>query len=172
MKAKNKQMHRGLTQTERKNLRNQCKMGLILSLLVFVFTTIVGVTIYALFFDSNPDGLNLKIAGLIAIGTLSSSVLLNFLICNKYYRDLQFNEKVQVVKTLVNKSKSTIYHASALGSNMSKAYNEKFEFVVDGINFNVDKELFERCTEGDQLIFNYAPKSEYLLSIEKKGAEM
>jgi hypothetical protein len=161
MKAKNKQMHRGLTQTERKNLRNQCKMGLILSLLVFVFTTIVGVTIYA-------NGLNLKIAGLIAIGTLSSSVLLNFLICNKYYRDLQFNEKVQVVKTLVNKSKSTIYHASALGSNMSKAYNEKFEFVVDGINFNVDKELFERCAEGDQLIFNYAPKSEYLLSIEKK----
>ncbi len=32
MKAKNKQMHRGLTKTDRKNLREQCKMGLILSL--------------------------------------------------------------------------------------------------------------------------------------------
>jgi len=167
MKAKNKQMHRGLTKTDRKNLRDQCKMGLILSLLVFVLATVIGVTIYELSFDTNPNGLNLKVAGLITIGTLCSSVLLNFLICNKYYRDLQFNEKVQVIKTLMNKSKSTIYHASALGSNVSKAYTEKFEFVVDGIIFNVDKELFEHCDEGDQLIFNYAPKSEYLLSIEK-----
>ncbi|WP_372649351.1 hypothetical protein [Draconibacterium sp.] len=167
MKAKNKQMHRSLTKTDRKNLREQCKMGLILSLLVFVLATVIGVTIYELSFDTNPNGLNLKIAGLITTGTLSSSVLLNFLICNRYYHDLQFNEKVQVIKTLMNKSKSTIYHASALGSNVSKAYTEKFEFVVDGINFNVDKELFELCAKGDQLIFNYAPKSEYLLSIEK-----
>ena len=49
MKAKNKQMHRGLTTTDRKNLREQCKMGLILSLLVFVLATIIGVTIYELF---------------------------------------------------------------------------------------------------------------------------
>lgn len=170
MKAKNKQMHRGLTKTDKKNLRNQCKMGLSLSLLVFVFATIIGVTIYELFFDLNPSGLNLKMAGIIATGTLSSSVLLNFLICKKYYRDLQFNEKVQVIKTLVNKSKSTIYHASVLGSNVTTAYTEKFEFVVDGINFNVDKELFEHCSEGDKLIFNYAPKSEYLLSIEKSNS--
>ena len=169
MKAKNKQMHRGLTKTDRKNLREQCKMGLILSLLVFVLATIIGVTIYELFFDSNPNELNLKIAGLITIGTLSSSVLLNFLICNKYYRDLQFNEKVQVQKALISKSQNDIYHASALNSGMSKAYTEKFEFVVDGIKFDVDKELFEHCTEGDQLIFNYAPKSEYLLSIEKSN---
>ncbi|MDX8337689.1 hypothetical protein SLH46_00750 [Draconibacterium sp. IB214405] len=161
-------MHRGLTKNDKKNLRNQCKMGMGLSLLVFVFATIIGVTIYELFIDSDPNGLNIKMTGLIAIGTFSSSVLLNLLICNKYYRDLQFNEKVQVVKTLVNKSKSTIYHASAPGSNISKAYTEKFEFVVEGIKFNVDKELFEYCAEGDQLIFNYAPKSEYLLSVEKK----
>ncbi|WP_319479886.1 hypothetical protein [uncultured Draconibacterium sp.] len=138
-----------------------------LSLLVFVLTTIIGVTIYELFFDLNSNGLNIKMAGLIVGGTLSSSVLLNFLICNKYYRDLQFNEKVQVLKTLISKSQNDIYNTSALNSGMSKAYTEKFEFVVDDTKFDVDKDLFERCSEGDQLIFNYAPKSEYLLSIEK-----
>ncbi|QIA06632.1 hypothetical protein [Draconibacterium halophilum] len=139
-----------------------------LSLLVFVLSTIIGVVIYEIFFDLNPNGLNIKMAGLIVVGTFSISLLLSFLMCYKYYQDLQFNEKVQVIKTLRNKSKSTIYHASALGSNISKAYNEKFEFVVDDIKLDVDKELFEHCAEGDQLILNYAPKSEYLLSIEKK----
>ncbi len=160
-------MHRGLTETDKKSLRNQCKMRMSLSLLVFVLTTIIGVTIYELFFDLNSNGLNIKMAGLIVGGTLSSSVLLNFLICNKYYRDLQFNEKVQVLKTLISKSQNDIYNTSALNSGMSKAYTEKFEFVVDDTKFDVDKDLFERCSEGDQLIFNYAPKSEYLLSIEK-----
>lgn len=170
MKAKNKQIHRGLTKNDKKNLRNQCKMGLSLSLLVFVFATIIGVMIYELAIDSDPNGLNIKMAVLIAIGAFFISVLLNLMIGYKYYRDLQFNEKVQVVKTLMSKSNTDVYHASAPRSGISKAYNEKFEFVVDDVKFDVDKELFERCAEGDQLIFNYAPKSEFLLSIEKSNS--
>lgn len=161
-------MHRGLTETDKKNLRNQCKMRMSLSLLVFVLTTIIGVTIYELFFDLNSNGLNIKMAGLIVVGTFSIMLLLSFLMCYKYYQDLQFNEKVQVIKTLMSKSQNDIYHASAIRSGISKAYTEKFEFVVDDIKLDVDKELFELCAEGDQLIFNYAPKSEYLLSIERK----
>nr|WP_321354047.1 hypothetical protein [uncultured Draconibacterium sp.] len=168
MKAKNKQMHRGLTKTDKKNLRNQCKMGLILSLLVFVFATIIGVTIYELSFDSDPNGLNIKMAASIAIVTLILSALLNLLLNRKFYRDLQFNEKIQIIRTLMSKSERKDYHAASPRSGMSTAYNEIYEFVVDDVKFDVDKELFDRCTEGDQLILNYAPKSEYLLSIEKK----
>ena len=170
MEAGKTQIHRGLTKNDKKNLRNQCKMGLSLSLLVFVFATIIGVMIYELAIDSDPNGLNIKMAVLIAIGALVISVLLNLMISHKYYRDLQFNEKLQVVKTLLSKSNTNVYHGSALGSNVSKAYNEKYEFVVDDVKFDVDKELFERCAEGDQLIFNYAPKSEFLLSIEKSNS--
>jgi len=162
------QMHRGLTKKDKGDLRNQCKMGISLSLLVFVLTTIIGVTIYELFFDSNPNALNTKMVISISIGTLVISIMLSFLINGKYYRDLQFNEKIQTTKTLMSKCKTTDYIASLRGSSMSKAYIERFEFVVDHIKFNVDKELFERCTEGDELIFNYALKSQYLLSIEKK----
>nr|WP_319271123.1 hypothetical protein [uncultured Draconibacterium sp.] len=170
METKKTQMHRGLTKSDKKILRNQCKMGLSLSLLVFIFATIIGITMYELIFDTNPGGLNGKMAVSIAIGVLICSVLLNFLINHKYYRDLQFNEKVQVIKTLMSKSMANIYHGSALGSNVSKAFNEKYEFVVDDVKFDVDKELFERCAEGDHLIFNYAPKSEFLLSIEKSNS--
>lgn len=167
MEPNKKQMHRGLTKTDRQDLRNQCKMGLGLSILVFVLTTIVVMIVYKSYFDLNPNALNTKMVISISIGTLIFSIILNFLINRKYYQDLQFNEKIQVTKTLMSKCKTTDYIASS-GKNMTKAYIEKFEFVVDDIKFNVDKELFECCTEGDKLIFNYALKSQYLLSIEKK----
>ncbi len=118
MKAKNKQTHRGLTKTDKKNLRNQCRMGMSLSLLVFVHATIIGVTIYELSFDSDPNGLNIKMAGLITIGTFILSVLLNFLLNHKYYRDLQFNEKIQIIMTLMSKSERKDYHAASPRSGM------------------------------------------------------
>ncbi|WP_319591843.1 hypothetical protein [uncultured Draconibacterium sp.] len=168
MEPKKTQMHRGLTKSDKKILRNQCKMGLSLSLLVFIFATIIGITMYELIFDTNPGGLNGKMAVSIAIGALICSVLLNFLINHKYYRDLQFNEKTQIIRTLVSKSERKDYHAASPRSGMSKAYNEIYEFIVDDVKFDVDKELFERCSEGDKLILNYALKSQYLLSIEKQ----
>ncbi len=172
MKTHKGQMRRGLTKADKKNLRNQCRMGLSLSLLIFVLTSFIGVMIYELFFDLNPNGLNIKVMSLFLIGALIFSILLNFLINHKYYRDFQFNEKIQITKTLIRKSKSTDYIASLRGASsrgnaMSKAYIERFEFIVDGIAFDVDKELFESCAEGDKLIFNYALRSQYLLSIEK-----
>jgi len=163
------QMRRGLSKTDKKVLRDQCKTGIGLCILVFVFTTILGVTIYELFFDLNPDALNTKMVILISIGTLIFSVTLNILINYKYYRDFQFNEKIQEIKTLTSKSKTTEYVASLPGAGLSKAGIVRFELLVDDIKFDVDKELFERCTDGDKLIFSYALKSLYLLSIEKAG---
>lgn len=139
-----------------------------MSLLVFILATIIGVTIYESYFDMNPDALNTKMAVFISTGTMIFSMMLNLLINRKFYRDLQFNEKMQVTKTLMSKSKTADYALSSRGSSMTKAYNERCEFVVDNIKFSVDNELFERCAEGDKLIFNYALKSQYLLSIEKK----
>lgn len=167
MKTHKGQMRRGLTKADKKNLRNQCKMGFSLSLLVFVLISIIGVTIYELFFDLNPNGLNIKVMSLFLIGALIFSILINFLINHKYYRDFQFNEKIQITKTLIRKSKAADNIASLRGNAISKAHIERFEFIVDDNAFDVDKELFESCAEGDKLIFNYALKSQYLLGIEK-----
>ncbi|MCE4563897.1 hypothetical protein INQ51_06200 [Maribellus sp. CM-23] len=167
MRTNKYQMWRGLSKTDRKVLRNQYINVLGLCVLVFVLATVIGVTIYELFFDLNPDALHTKMMIYISVGTLILSIMLYFLISHKYYRDLQFNEKIQLTKTLMGKYKTADYAAPVRGNSMSKTYTVRFEFLVDDIKFNVDKELFERCTEGDKLIFNYALKSHYLLSIEK-----
>ena len=133
--------------------------------------TVIGVTIYESSFDSDPNALNTKMAVLISIGTLTFSILLNFLINHRYYADLRNNQKVQIIKTLMSKSKS-IDSAAGRANGLTKAYINRFEFCVDDIKFRVDKELFESCSEGDKLIFNYAAKSEYLLGIEKVNKTM
>ncbi len=159
-------MRRQLTEKDRSDIINQCKMGISISLMVFMFVTIIGVTIYEMAFDSDSTALNSKMDISIAVGVFFFAVLLQFLINNKYYSDLRNNEKVLDTKTLADKSKS-IDPMTLKGVNFSKGYINRFEFIVDNIKFRVDKELYESCEEGDKLIFSYAPKSKYLLNIEK-----
>lgn len=155
-----------LTVNDRKNLRNQCRMGIALSVLLFVFVGIIGITIYESSVDLNPDSLNTKMAITILGGALAFSIILNFLINYKFYIDLRNNEKIQITKTLDSKEKS-IDSAASRNTSFVKGHLNRYEFDVDNVKFMVDEKLFESCAEGDKLDFNYAPKSEYLLGIEK-----
>ncbi len=159
-------MHKNLTEKNRKDIKNQCKMGLGISLIVFMLATPIGITVYEIMFDSDSTALNTRMAILIVVGVLFFAVLLSFLINYKYYSDLRNNEKVLFTKKLSSKLKS-IEPISFKGANLSKSYLNRFEFIVDNTKFLVDEELYKNCVEGDKLIFSYALKSKYLLDIEK-----
>lgn len=159
-------MRRTLSEKNRRDLKDQCKMGVSISLMVFVLTSLVGVTIYEMMFDLDDSTINSKMDISITVGVLFFAVLLNFVINYKYYSDLRNNEKVLHTKKLTNKSKS-IDPITITAANLSKGYINRFEFIVDNMKFRVDEQLYKSCAGGDQLIFSYAPKSNYLLDIEK-----
>lgn len=159
-------MRKNFTENDRKVVKNQCKMGLSISLMVFILATLIGITVYEAMFDSDSTALNSQMAIFIAGGVLFFAVLLNFLINYKYYSDLRNNVKELHIKKLAGKSKS-IDPIDFKGANLSKGYINRFEFVVDNMKFIVDEELYENCADGDKLVFWYAPKSKYLLNIEK-----
>lgn len=159
-------MRKNLTEKNRTDIKNQCKMGLSISLMAFVFVALIGITIYEIIFDSDSTALNTKMAISIVVGALLFAVLLNFLINHKYYSDLRNNEKVLQTKQLTSKLMSIEPNAFK-EANLSKGYVNRFEFIVDNTKFLVDEELYESCIEGDKLIFSYALKSNYLLDIEK-----
>lgn len=155
-----------LTENDVKELRNQCRMGVVISLLIFLFVSIIGLVIYESNFDSNPDIFNAEMAISISIGAFIFAVILNLILNHRLYADLRNNEKIQTIKLLTSKS-NNIDSAHGMGQIVTKAYVRRFEFVVDGISFLVDEKLYKSCFEGDRLIFNYAPKSRYLLGIQK-----
>ncbi len=134
-------------------------MSYLISAILFIFGTIAGVTIYELYFDSNPDAINQKMAVTIGLAVLFFSVALFFIINWKYYSDIRTNEKIQLKKILQDKKIIKDYYKNTV--------SRKFTFIVDDINITVTQELFDSCNKGDSLIFNYAPKSKFLLGIEK-----
>ncbi|MBK6283186.1 MAG: hypothetical protein IPF54_11510 [Draconibacterium sp.] len=154
-------MHRSLSTQDIKDLRNQCSMSYLISTILFIFGTITGVTIYELYFDSKPQAINFQIAVIIGLAVLFLSVILFFGLNWKYYSDILNSEKIQTIKTLQNKDIITDYYKTTV--------TLKYVFTVDNVNLTVNKDLFDSCDIGDKLIFNYAPKSKFLLSIEKSG---
>jgi hypothetical protein len=154
-------MHRSLSTQDIKDLRNQCSMSYLISTILFILGTIVGVTIYELYFDANPSSINFQIAVIIGLAVLFLSVIVFLGLNWKYYSDIRNNEKIQTIKTLQDKNIITDYY--------KRTVTLKYAFNIDNINLTVNKDLFDRCNIGDKLIFNYAPKSKFLLSIEKSG---
>jgi hypothetical protein len=154
-------MHRSLSTQDIKDLRNQCSMSYLISMILFILGTIIGVTIYELYFDSNPLAINYQIAVIISFAVLFLSVLVFLGLNRKYYSDILNNEKIQTIKTLQNKDIITDYYKTTV--------TLKYVLTVDNIDLAVNKDLFDSCNIGDKLIFNYAPKSKFLLSIEKSG---
>ncbi len=154
-------MHRSLSTQDLKDLRNQCSMSYLISTILFIFGTITGVTIYELYFDSKPQAINYQMAFTIGLAVLFLSVILFFRLNWKYYSDILNSEKIQTIKTLQNKDIITDYYKTLV--------TLKYVFTVDNVNLTVNKDLFDSCNIGDKLIFNYAPKSKFLLSIEKSG---
>lgn len=152
-------MKRGLSTKDIKHLRNQCSMSYLISAILFILGTIAGVTIYELYFEANAQLINYQMAAMIGLVALFLSVIVLFVLNWKYYSDIRNNEKIQETKTLQDKNKISDYYKSTV--------TLKYTFIVDNINFTVNKELFDNCNIGDKLIFNYAPKSKFLLSIER-----
>ena len=154
-------MHRSLSTQDIKDLRNQCSMSYLISAILFILGTIVGVTIYELYFDADTRAINYQMAFTIGFAVLFLSVIVFLGLNWKYYSDILNSEKIQTIKTLQNKDIITDYYKTTV--------TLKYVFTVDNVNLTVNKDLFDSCNIGDKLIFNSAPKSKFLLSIEKSG---
>jgi hypothetical protein len=92
----------------------------------------------------------------------------------KYYSDIRNNEKLSEKKIIQRKIDKTDYEAGS-GNMTTLPHNNpmkeftRYDLIIDNIKYRIDKELFDNCNDGDEVLFYYAPKSKYLLSIEKKN---
>ncbi len=152
-------MRRSLSEQDIHIMKNQCSMGYFISFALFVLGTVAGITIYESYVEINPNRIDYQMDIIIGIGVLIFSMLILLGINWKYFADIRNNEKIQIIKILQDKNYTTEYYRSFVTG--------KYNFVVENITFEVEKQLYETCSEKDKLIFYYAPKSKFLLGIEK-----
>jgi amino acid permease len=163
-----------LTEKDIKELKYQCRMGYVLPAMIFILGTFIGGAIYELNFNKNSSGLNIEIDLLIALGFLIVSYAISHLMNKKYYSDIRNNEKLSEKKIIQRKIDKTDYEAGS-GNMTTLPHNNpmkeftRYDLIIDNIKYRIDKELFDNCNDGDEVLFYYAPKSKYLLSIEKKN---
>lgn len=161
-------MRKPLTQNNIKALRYQCRMGYILPAMLFVIGTVISVVVFET--RINSKDLNFEMILIMAFGMAGLSFFIGYKMNWKYISDIRNKEKQIETKIIQSKASKKDFEAGSgtlvVGQDMNEFYS--YSIVVENIRYRVDEKLFSSCSDGDELLFNYAPKSRYLMKIELK----
>ena len=145
-------------------------MGYIIPFMFFVIGAFLFTAIYELNFNSKSSSLNSEADLLIIFGFIALSFFIAYKMNHKYFSDIRNNEKVIETKIIQRKEYKKDYEAGSgtlyIGQEM-KGF-DSYSIVVENYRYRVDKNIFMNSSEGGEILFNYAPKSRYLISIELK----
>lgn len=163
-------MRHQLNEKDIKNLKYQCRMGYLLPGMVFILLAGIGVFVYEYNFNTEKPGLNTEADVLIMLLAFTVAFLLSFAMNRKYYADIRFKEKRTEEKIIQRKIDRVDFEAGS-GNMTTMPHNNpmnkftRYELVVDNERYRVSKQLYEQCSKGGKLLFNFAPRSNYLLDI-------
>jgi hypothetical protein len=156
-----------LTPEDKKSLRYECRPGISIAVgLYFLFFIIVFIS-----FDFKGKEGTLK-EYLILFAILTSlfmvCLLLAFIYSRKYITDIKNDEKDLKRYPIQKKESKVDYEAGSgrlkFGGEM-KAFDH-YLLTIDDCVHDVDKEMFDRASVGDEVIMHTAPISGHLLKIE------
>ncbi len=165
-------MKNKLTEKDIASLKYQGRMSYILSGMFFVLGSAIGFMIYEMEFNSEVAGFNFQIDLLIVSVFLLLSFLMSQALNRKYYADIRNNEKIAEIKLIERKNEtSDVSHRETIkktgAADRMRDY-ARYELIINNTRYRVEKDFFDKCNDGDEVIFFYAPVSKHLLSIEKK----
>ena len=157
-------MKQRLTEQDIKELRYQCRPGLVFPIMIIIIVPIFVLMILN-GFDINYSKTDIGILILIIV---SFSILIGHLITRKYLSDIRNGIKEFEIKKIKRKESKLDYEAGSgtlyIGQDM-KGF-DSYSLIIDNYRYHVDKELFEDCKDGDEVIFFFGPLSRFRLSIE------
>lgn len=155
-----------LTNKDIKDLKYQCRMGIILP---FLLLTILILVIFAIVYVKKIEFSNIIVLISIASSVIIS-IFLNIFMNRKYISDIKNGEKNYEVKIIQSKEKTKDTEAGSATICIKQKMNEfyRYDLIIENTRYRVEKELFESCENGDEIVFFTAPKSKYLLQIELK----
>lgn len=160
-------MTKPLTEQDIKDLKYQCRMGYVLPGLLFAISA--SLLVFVAIFKDVAFSSSYFIMS--ALATVFIAVIFSLRMNRKYYIDIKNNVKAIDIKPIDQKEEKLDYEAGSgvIGNSGTKMKEfDKYSFIVENVRYDVEKELFNKCEEGDEVIFYFAPVSMFLLSIEAK----
>lgn len=156
-----------LSDNDRKQLRQQCRIGIIIPLMLLVILNIA-----ILGFTSMTDfNYNSPIIQMAVLLTVLLVLFIGYLMNRRYLADLKNGEKVGVVKKIQFKEAKKDFEAGSGTMYIGDEMNEfiRYDLIVENTRYRIDKELYEASEKGGEVVFYFAPKSNYLLEICRRN---
>ena len=155
-----------LTQKDIKELKYQCRMGYIIPLMVLLISNMI---IFLAVYTNDLSYTNPFV--LLAVSaSVVFEVFLNIKMNHNYLADIRNGIKKQEIKQIRLKEAFTDYEAGSATLFVTQKMNPytRYNIIVNNTRYRVEKEFYENCNEGDEVVFYFAPQSNYLLTIELK----
>lgn len=156
-------MRKQLTESDLRELRYQCRMGIVLPILFLILSNMV---LYLFLLQGHlkfDAPVQITVLALVAV-----AFLIHILMNRKLILDIRNGEKVVEFKRVQLKEKKRDFEAGS-GTLQSKMNEfEQYNLVIDNCVYRVDKEVFDRCETGEEVAFFIAPISKYQLQIDLK----
>ena len=166
-------MRKNLTDQDKKDLKYQCRMGYVIPFFFLLLGSIfiTGLVNFIMNLETDIES-NLHVY--ITVGAiLIISVLMNYLMNRKYIADIRNNEKILERRTIQQKIATADVEAGSanvgpLPHNRSMNKFMRYDLIIENTKYRIDKELFDKCNDGDEVYFHIAPKSKFRIKIDLK----
>lgn len=160
-----------LDEQDLKELRNQFKPKIIISLSFSVISTLFIIGNHISEYSSTgvmfTTEVNLKIAAFIF-----ASILFGYIMSLKTIKDIKNAEKIILSKKVEMKETREDYEAGSgkVGQYFAMKMRpfQAYAVIIENTRYKVDKDFYENVQEGDEVYFHLAKESRFLLRIEYK----
>ena len=164
-------MRMRLTEQDIKDLKYQCRMGYIIP---FFFLTlgsifITGFVHLIITGIKEPEG---DFHIYMTIGVIFIvSILINYLMNGKLKKDIQNGEKILEQKTIQRKESMIVAEAGSANVGNLPHFRPmntaiRYDLIIDNTKYRIEKELYEKCKDGDDIYFHIAPISRFRIKID------
>lgn len=160
-----------LTPQDIKELKYQCRMGYILPFFILTIGSIVTTSLYELYINKET-AINTQAIVYIVMLYAALAVWTGYRMNRNYYQDIRNNRKTAIPKIIQKKVAHKDFEVGS-GNYTTLPHNKemksftRYNLIIEHQKYRITKELYELCSDGDEVLFYYAPASKKLLSIEK-----
>jgi cell division protein FtsL len=158
-----------LSEKDRKELKFQCRAGYIFGVMIFFIGAVASAFFFKTAFMEETNAEEIQIGFIVILSSFFLSFLVGFLINRKYLADLRYNVKEIEPKVIERKKSKEDFEADIERPRSYRMTSyARYDLIIENTKYKVSKDFFDKCSEGDEVIFNIAPISGYLLGIDKK----
>jgi hypothetical protein len=151
-----------------KTLRYQCRPGIIFSLMVLI---IIPASLFTFIKGFNVS-VSLSYIIIALILDLIISFIIAFLLTRKFLIDIRSGVKRYEIKKISGKESKLDTEAGSgtLYIEQKMKTFDTYYLIIENVRYRVEKEMFGTCLEGDEVVFFYAPRSNFRLSMEARSS--